>query len=331
MFARCRRMVDACEQILDDEVYHYHSKMIMKDAKVGGAWTWHQDYGYWYQNGVLFPDLVSVFIAVDPCTKENGCLQVIRGSHRLGRIDHVLTGQQAGADTGRVEEVLKRLPLVHVEMNPGDALFFHPNLLHRSDRNTSDHPRWSMICCYNARHNDPFKEAHHPRYTPLTKVDDRMIREVGIRRFADDPTDVAWLDPTVDVSPFARPGLNFIVGSEGISRLRRACLSHSRPSLAVFSMRGGTSRGARGTPSLTGPDAAKPSLIVAVGVECRMGSGHGDRAGVTPRHWRGIGARRLLTTANTQIQSEMEGPLNFSSPQSVFDHWVNCTLGLELA
>jgi hypothetical protein len=200
MFARCRRMVDACEQIVDDEVYHYHSKMIMKDAKVGGAWTWHQDYGYWYQNGVLFPDLVSVFIAVDPCTKANGCLQVIKGSQRLGRIDHVLTGQQAGADTGRVDEVLKRLPLVHVEMNPGDALFFHPNLLHRSDRNRSDHPRWSMICCYNARHNDPYKEAHHPRYTPLSKVDDRMIREVGVRRFADDPSNVAWLDPAVDVS-----------------------------------------------------------------------------------------------------------------------------------
>ena len=101
MFARCRRIVEACEQILDDEVYHYHSKMIMKDAKVGGAWTWHQDYGYWYQNGVLFPDLVSVFIAVDPSTKENGCLQVIEGSHHLGRIDHVLTGQQAGADMER--------------------------------------------------------------------------------------------------------------------------------------------------------------------------------------------------------------------------------------
>jgi hypothetical protein len=200
MFARCRRIVDACEQILDDEVYHYHSKMIMKDAKVGGAWTWHQDYGYWYQNGVLFPDLVSVFIAVDPSTRENGCLQAIAGSHRLGRIDHLYAGQQAGADRDRVEEILKRLPLVHVEMSPGDALFFHPNLLHRSDRNTSEHPRWSMICCYNARHNDPYKEAHHPRYTPLSKVDDRMIREVGIRRFADDPSDVAWLDPQVDVS-----------------------------------------------------------------------------------------------------------------------------------
>lgn len=199
MFARCRRVVDACEQLLDDEVYHYHSKMIMKDAKVGGAWAWHQDYGYWYQNGVLFPDLVSVFIAVDPCTRENGCLQVIEGSHKLGRIEHVLTGDQAGADRERVEEVLKRLPLVHVEMEPGDALFFHANLLHRSDQNRSPNPRWSMICCYNAKHNDPYKESHHPRYTPLEKVDDNAIREVGIKRF-EDAGDVSWLDPNRDAS-----------------------------------------------------------------------------------------------------------------------------------
>lgn len=200
LFARCRRVVDACEQILDDEVYHYHSKMIMKDPLVGGAWAWHQDYGYWYQNGVLFPDLVSVFIAADPCTRANGCLQVIRGSHKLGRIDHVLTGDQAGADLARVEKILERLPLVHVEMKPGDALFFHPNLLHRSDRNTSPDPRWSLICCYNARQNDPYKESHHPRYTPLSKVEDRMVREAGIKRFADDPSDVAWLDPDRDAS-----------------------------------------------------------------------------------------------------------------------------------
>jgi ectoine hydroxylase len=199
-FARCERMVRSCEKLLGGEVYHYHSKMIMKDPRVGGAWTWHQDYGYWYQNGVLWPDLVSVFIAVDPSTRENGCLQVIRGSHKLGRIDHILTGEQAGADKARVDEVLKRLPLVHVEMEPGDALFFHPNLLHRSDRNSSPNPRWSMICCYNARHNDPYKEAHHPRYTPLVKVDDRMIKEVGVKRFADDQSDVAWLDPDKDVS-----------------------------------------------------------------------------------------------------------------------------------
>jgi ectoine hydroxylase-related dioxygenase (phytanoyl-CoA dioxygenase family) len=192
--------VNSAEKLLGGEVYHYHSKMIMKDAKVGGAWTWHQDYGYWYQNGVLFPLLCSASIAVDPATRENGCLQVLSGSHQMGRVDHVLTGEQAGADMERVREAEKRLPLVYVEMEPGDVLFFHANLLHRSDQNRSDKPRWSMICCYNAARNDPYKEAHHPRYTPLKKVPDSAIREAGLRRFADTKADVAWLESSKDHS-----------------------------------------------------------------------------------------------------------------------------------
>jgi hypothetical protein len=200
MFARCRRVTDAADQILGDEAYHYHSKMIMKDPFVGGAWAWHQDYGYWYQNGVLTPNLVSVMIAVDPATRENGCLQVIKASHKIGRVDHVLTGDQAGADMERVNVALERNELVYCEMEPGDALFFHSNLLHRSDQNSSENPRWSQICCYNARSNDPYKDSHHPRYTPLQKVDDSKIVEVGVKRFADDNADVAWLDPVADDS-----------------------------------------------------------------------------------------------------------------------------------
>jgi ectoine hydroxylase len=200
MFARCERMVRSAEKILGGEVYHYHSKMIMKDPRVGGAWTWHQDYGYWYQNGVLQPLLTSVSIAVDRATKENGCLQIIPESHHCGRVDHVLTGDQAGADRERVDEILKRMPLAYVEMEPGDALFFHCNLLHRSDQNRSEHPRWSMICCYNAARNDPYKEAHHPRYTPLKVVPDSAIKEVGVKRFADDTSDVAWLENAKDRS-----------------------------------------------------------------------------------------------------------------------------------
>jgi ectoine hydroxylase len=200
MFARCETIVNSAEKLLEGEVYHYHSKMIMKDAKVGGAWAWHQDYGYWYQNGVLFPLLCSASIAVDPATRENGCLQVLKGSHHLGRIDHVLTGDQAGADLERVAEAQKRLETIYIEMAPGDVLFFPANLLHRSDQNKSDNPRWSMICCYNAARNDPYKEAHHPRYTPLSKVPDSAIREAGSRRFADSKADVAWLEETKDDS-----------------------------------------------------------------------------------------------------------------------------------
>lgn len=199
-FARCERLVSTAEALLNDEPYHYHSKMIMKEAKVGGAWTWHQDYGYWYQNAVLTPNLVSAFIAVDRATRENGCLQIIESSHQCGRVNHELTGDQAGADMARVKEILKRFPHKYVEMEPGDVLFFHSNLLHRSDQNQSEHPRWSMICCYNAKSNNPYEESHHPCYTPLDRLPDSAIKEIGIKRFGDDGTDVSWLDPNHDSS-----------------------------------------------------------------------------------------------------------------------------------
>jgi ectoine hydroxylase len=181
---RSRRMIDTMERLLGDEVYHYHHKMNMKAPYVGGAWEWHQDYGYWYHNGCLFPDMASCMIAVDRATQENGCLQVLRASHRMGRIEHGKVGDQTGADMERVDEAMKRLELVYCEMAPGDALFFHSNLLHRSDRNNSPHPRWVLICCYNTRHNDPYKESHHPSYSPLEKWPDERVAEIGRRQLS---------------------------------------------------------------------------------------------------------------------------------------------------
>ena len=62
------------------------------------------------------------------------------------------------------------LPLVHVELEPGDALFFHCNLLHQSDQNSSDRRRWAFLIAYNRASNNPVFEHHHPQYTPLVKV-----------------------------------------------------------------------------------------------------------------------------------------------------------------
>lgn len=177
MFARSPRIVDRLEQMLGGEVYLYHMKMMLKEPRVGGAWEWHQDYGYWYHNGCLLPLLASCLIAVSRANRANGCLQVIRGSHLLGRIDHGKTGDQTGADPERIAVALERMPLDYVECEPGDAIFFDSNLLHRSDMNASDEPRWSLICCYNARRNDPYKESRHPKYSPLTKVGDDGVRE----------------------------------------------------------------------------------------------------------------------------------------------------------
>ncbi len=178
---RSRRVVDSMEQLLGDEVYHYHSKLSAKEPKVGGAWEWHQDYGYWYQNGCLFPDLASVFIALDPATRENGCLQILKGSHRMGRVEHGRFGSQTGADPERVEAAMERLERIYCEMKAGDAVFFHGNTLHCSDPNLSDNPRWGLICCYNTRKNNPYKESHHPTYTPLVKLEDTAIKAMGAR------------------------------------------------------------------------------------------------------------------------------------------------------
>ncbi|MFN0053268.1 MAG: phytanoyl-CoA dioxygenase family protein [Planctomycetales bacterium] len=181
---RSRSIVQAMQTLLNDEVYHYHHKMILKEPFVGGAWAWHQDYGYWYHNGCLAPEMASCLIAIDRATRANGCLQVVRGSHRLGRLDHGQVGDQTGvSDPERLQAVLDRHERIHCALEPGGAIFFHSNLLHRSDQNTSPDPRWAFIACYNTRGNNPYKESRHPRYTPLDLCDDSQVIDAGRRQW----------------------------------------------------------------------------------------------------------------------------------------------------
>ncbi len=178
-FVHSRRIVDTMERLLGGEVYHYHHKLILKEPRTGGAWEWHQDYGYWYNNGCLLPLLASCMIAVDRATRENGCLEVLRGSHQVGRIDHGKIGDQTGADLERVNVALERFERVYCELEPGGAIFFDCNLLHCSAQNHSEYPRWALICCYNAARNNPYKESRHPRYSRLEKWPDERILELG--------------------------------------------------------------------------------------------------------------------------------------------------------
>ena len=93
MVGRCQKVAGTMQELLGGEVYHYHTKLMMKDAHTGGSFVWHQDYGlvlmgleelhtdfacprYWYNNGCLFPDMGTIFIAIDKCNMENGCLKV---------------------------------------------------------------------------------------------------------------------------------------------------------------------------------------------------------------------------------------------------------------
>lgn len=200
--ARSRRVAGGAEVLLSGEVYHYHSKLTMKMPGHGGRWEWHQDYGYWYQNGFLFPEMLSVAVAIDPQTKANGCMQVLKGSHLMGRIEHGRVAGQTGADVERVERAMERLDLVHCVMAPGDALFFHANTLHASAANTTDQPRRLLICCYNKASNNPFKVHHHPLYTKLDQLPDTAVRTAGLARA--DEAARGFMQPAEDETSDAR-------------------------------------------------------------------------------------------------------------------------------
>ena len=140
LLARDERMVDLAEDAVGKPIYLYSHKMTMKQPNEGGAWEWHQDFGYWYNYGCLAPDMMSIYVALDPATRENGCLQVLKGSHKLGRLNHLRENDQTIVEPEHLEAALKRFELVYVEMDAGDALAFDGNLLHRSDANRTNPP-----------------------------------------------------------------------------------------------------------------------------------------------------------------------------------------------
>ena len=60
----------------------------------------------------------------------------------MGRVDHSLDrgSGRGGYGTGKLKPK-PRFPLVYCEMDPGDAMFFDCNILHRSDQNRSEQPQ----------------------------------------------------------------------------------------------------------------------------------------------------------------------------------------------
>ncbi len=171
--AQSARLVEPLEQIFGTSVQHYYTLNMQKDPGTGG-WEYHQDYGYHYRE-FFYPDFVSVMVALDPATRENGCLRVVRGSHRLGRLEHEHFGAQQIANRERVGLALEEMEEVHCEMSPGSVLYFHGNTLHASNPNLSNTSRWCLIFAYVPSTNRwVLPEA--PQLGTLTKLDDAAFR-----------------------------------------------------------------------------------------------------------------------------------------------------------
>jgi len=129
----------------------HHNCIMSKQPRFSSETGWHQDIRYWsFQR----PQLISVWIALGPERIENGCLQVIPGSHRMtyekSCFDQDLFFR---SDLPANQSVLAARQFV--ELDPGDVLFFHCLTLHAATKNFSDQTKYAAVFTFRPADNPP--------------------------------------------------------------------------------------------------------------------------------------------------------------------------------
>lgn len=219
--AASHRMVSIVRALFANvEPYHIHTKVILKEPRSGGAFDVHQDFGYWHACGPLDPNvMMSCILAVDDADTENGCLHVLSKSHKLGRLEHGSSGEQAGANPEMIAAARARLTTVACELHAGDVLFTHSNLIHWSKANTSDRWRRAIIVAYNGINNPPFTNSHHliPPPCPLIEVDDSELLRIGpVGHAANTDEEASFLSQEKNIETFGK-GKDFSTGASAAS------------------------------------------------------------------------------------------------------------------
>lgn len=142
------------QQLLGPEIacpLAHHNCIMTKEPKFSSDTGWHQDIRYW---SFERPDLVSAWLALGTETKENGCLQLIPGSHRMTFGQHQFDEQLFFRD-----DILENQQLlenrIYAELNPGDVLLFHCRTLHAATRNQTDQTKYAAVFTFRAIDNPP--------------------------------------------------------------------------------------------------------------------------------------------------------------------------------
>ena len=119
----------------------YRAMFMNKPAREGTHLVWHQD--RW--TSLDRDPLITIWTALDPATKANGCVQIIPGLHRkLINPDHG-SGFFTEAQT---EELLRQHEPIYMELEAGEAMLLHNHLPHSSDVNNTDIARRAFSVCY---------------------------------------------------------------------------------------------------------------------------------------------------------------------------------------
>lgn len=124
---------------------------------------WHQDQGVTHSEADE-TQMVTVWVAIEDATVENGCLQVVPGTHREALKDHCPSGIQLSIP----DTVLDKSKAVPLPVKSGGVVIFHPKTAHSSLVNHSDHFRWSFDLRYNVT-GQPTGRSHFPDFVARSR------------------------------------------------------------------------------------------------------------------------------------------------------------------
>lgn len=128
------------EPILGPDIALFSSHFICKPAGVGKRVPWHEDSGYWKKR--LDPmQVVTVWLAVDPSTPQNGCMRIIPGTHNSGNrgysnYNRVSDENQSVFDTEIAAGSFDESQAVDCILQPNHASLHDGRLIHGSNANT---------------------------------------------------------------------------------------------------------------------------------------------------------------------------------------------------
>lgn len=136
--------------LLGPDIELEHSKLATKPpTKDVGSFAWHQDLAFYPHTNT---DLLSVMVMLDDATPENGCMQMIKGSHKLGLLDHAVEGRFVGACQEKHLWLSPENPddIEYIIPKTGGISIHHCLTLHGSDVNLSGRPRRGVVFSYRA-------------------------------------------------------------------------------------------------------------------------------------------------------------------------------------
>ncbi|XP_031840752.1 phytanoyl-CoA dioxygenase, peroxisomal-like isoform X2 [Nomia melanderi] len=155
-----KNILDIVEAITGPNIMAMHSMLIAKPPDIGFGTSKHPPHQDLYYFPFRPADLiVASWTAMEPCTRENGCLFVASGTHALNRLHK--HDYPPGSEPGSVNKFyhgILDLPdstnWEYLEMGPGDTVFFHPLLIHGSGVNKTNTTRRAISCHYAAAECD---------------------------------------------------------------------------------------------------------------------------------------------------------------------------------